>query len=154
MVDPARRPAPSVYDQDFARWTAEQADLLKAGHSVGLDWDNLAEEIETLGRSERGEIRSRLVVLILHLLKWQFQPAKRKSGWRASIIEARDQLGEVLSASPSLKSYPDQILRKQYEIARLRAADESGLDPSTFPDECPYTIGQLLDEGFYPGKES
>jgi len=153
MVDPARRPAPSVYDQDFARWTAEQADLLKARRPAGLDWENLAEEIETLGRSERSEIRSRLAVLILHLLKWQFQPGKRKAGWRASIIEARDQLGELLRASPSLKTYPGQVIRKQYEIARLRAADESGLDVTMFPEECPYTVAQLLDEGFYPGKE-
>ena len=151
MADPVRKPNTIGYDQDFAAWSEEQSQLLKTRRAVDLDWENLAEEIETLGRSERAEIRSRLVVLLLHLLKWQFQPTKRKPGWQASILEARDQLGEQLTSSPSLRSYPSKVLPKQYEIARLKAADETGLALKAFPESCPYTIQQLLDGTFYPG---
>jgi len=138
---------------DFAAWTEQQGRSLKARQVDDLDWDNLAEEIETLGRSERAEIRSRLAVLLRHLLKWQFQPAKRKPGWRASIVEARDQISEQLAASPSLRTYPAQVLSKQYEIARLRAADETRLSLHAFPEACPYTLLQILDPRFYPGEE-
>ena len=151
MAEPVRKPKNVGYDQDFSAWSEEQGRLLKARSPLDLDWDNLAEEIETLGRSERSEIRSRLVVLLLHLLKWEFQPTKRKPGWRASIVEARDQLNEQLVASPSLRSYPVQVLRKQYEIARLKAADDTRIAVGKFPERCPYEMSQILDEAFYPG---
>jgi hypothetical protein len=151
MSEAVRKSSVPRYESDFSAWTEEQGRLLKARRVTGLDWDNLAEEIETLGRSEKSEIRSRLIVLLLHLLKWQYQPTKRKSGWRASIMEARDGLSEQLGASPSLRSYPSQVLRKQYEIARLKAADETKLDLAGFPESCPYTMVQVLDDGFYPG---
>jgi hypothetical protein len=144
--------AADLYDRDFYEWTVTQGKALREQRPVGLDWENLAEEIESLGRSDKREIRSRLIVLLLHLLKWQFQPTKRKPGWRASIIEARDQLSEQLLASPSLRIYPAQILAKQYEIACLKAADETGLDMGAFPQACPYTLPDILDETFYPGE--
>jgi hypothetical protein len=154
MSEAARKPALAQYESDFFAWTEEQGRLLRARKAAGLDWDNLAEEIETLGRSERSEIRSRLVVLLHHLLKWQFQPGKRKQGWRASIIEARDQLDEQLTTSPSLHSYPATVLAKQYKVARLRAADETGLPLDSFPVECPYSMAEILGEDFYPGEAS
>ena len=150
MSEPARKPTSSLYDRDFSAWSESQARSLRKRNVSDLDWDNLAEEIETLGRSERSEIRSRLVVLLLHLLKWQYQPAKRKPGWKASIVEARDQLGRQLKENPSLKSYPASVLDKSYEIARLRAADETELAVESFPEQCPYLVERILDEGFYP----
>ena len=93
-------------------------------------------------------------MVLHHLLKWQYQPSKRKTGWSASILEARDQLNERLRESPSLRSYPETVLNKQYLIARLKAADETELPLDTFPAECPYTIAEILDEGFLPGEES
>jgi hypothetical protein len=121
MPEPVRKSPIVRYESDFSAWAEEQACLLKARQAAGLDWGNLAEEVETLGRLEKNEICSRLIVLLLHLLKWQYQPGKRKSGWRASIMEARDGLNEQLEASPSLRSYPARVVRKQYEIARLKA---------------------------------
>lgn len=153
MSEPVRKSA-ALYDRDFFAWSEEQARLLKARTPAGLDWDNLAEEIETLGRSTRSEIRSRLIVLLQHLLKWQHQPAKRKPGWRASILEARDQINRELSDSPSLRSYPAAVLDEQYEIARLKAADETELPLDAFPPRCPYTTEQILDEAFYPDEDS
>ncbi len=153
MAEPARKPRQNLYLSDFLAWSQEQGRLLKARSSAGLDWDNLAEEIETLGRSERNEIRSRLVVLLQHLLKWQFQPSRRKPGWAASILEARDGINVQLEESPSLKRYPETVVDRQYRIARLKAADETGLPVEAFPAECPYTLNQILDEAFLPASE-
>lgn len=153
MSEPARKTDISSYDQDFYAWSRQQHTILKSKRTAGLDWENLAEEINSLGGSERSEIRSRLVVVLQHLLKWQYQPSARKGGWMASLVEARDQIGERLNESPSLKSYPDTVLDKQYKIARLRAADETGLNIGVFPAKCPYKVVEILDEDFYPGEE-
>lgn len=150
MSDLAHAPRGSLHDQDFHAWLEEQSRLLKARRSAGLDWDALAEELDSLGGSERSEIRSRLVVVLQHLLKWQYQPDRRKTGWQASILEARDQLNERLKDSPSLRPYPASVLAKQYAIARLKAADETGLPLEALPSECPYAIAEILDERFYP----
>ena len=151
MSEPARKTGTSPYGRDFYAWSREQHAILKSRRTAGLDWENLAEEISSLGGSERSEIRSRLVVVLQHLLKWQYQPSARKRGWIASILEARDQLGERLAESPSLRSYPATVLDKQYRIARLRA-DETALDVDLFPAKCPYSIAEILDEDFYPGE--
>jgi len=151
MSEPVRQSKASLYERDFYAWSEEQARSLKSRSTGSLDWNNLAEEIRSLGGSERSEIRSRLVVALHHLLKWQYKPEMRKIGWRASILEARSQLNERLAESPSLRSYPATVLDKQYEIARLRAADETDLPVSTFPARCPYTVAEILDESFYPG---
>jgi hypothetical protein len=150
MSEPARKPDLAQYEGDFFAWTEEQGRLLRARKAAGLDWENLAEEIETLGRSERGEIRSRLTVILLHLLKWQFQPTGRNASWRATLLEQRDQLNDVLKDSPSLKGYPETVLPKQYSIARMKAAGETELPLDRFPLECPYAISEILDEEFHP----
>jgi len=137
-------------EADYARWCDEQGALLRSGKLDAIDRENLAEEIESLGRSERREIEGRLNILLLHLLKRKFQSEKRKSGWKGSILEARRQLRRILAESPSLKNYPAQILREEYEIARLKAADETGLGEDNFPQECPFTMDDIFDETFLP----
>ena len=119
-----------------------------------MDWENLAEEIETLGRSERSEIRNRIRVILLHLLKWQFKSDGRNAGWRASLVEQRDQLNEALDENPSLKRYPESVIDRQYRIARLKAAGETDLPVDSFPEDCPYSLREILDETFYPGGDS
>ena len=145
------KPQLTPYDADYARWCVEQGALLRAGPLDALDRENLAEEIESLGRSDKREIRGRLKELLVHLLKWHFQPRKRKGGWRASIAEQRSELQELLDESPSLRSLPSSELGKLYTIARLKAADETGLEEDAFPIECPYPIEDILDDGFLPG---
>ncbi|MDQ3560219.1 MAG: DUF29 domain-containing protein [Pseudomonadota bacterium] len=154
MAEPARTTETPLYERDFHAWSEDQHRVLKARSSAGLDWDNLAEEIRSLGGSERSEIRSRLVVVLHHLLKWQYQPSRRKAGWTASILEARDQLNERLKESPSLRSYPATVVDKQYVIARLRAADETELPLDTFPEQCPYDLAEILDERFLPDQRN
>jgi Domain of unknown function DUF29 len=136
------------YESDLYEWTKEQADALRRRAPNELDWDNLAEEIESLGTSQRSEIRSRLKVLLLHLLKWKYQPEWRCGSWRGSVREARDQIDDVLDDNPSLRRYPAECLPKAYARARLKALDETCL--LSLPEACPWTIDQILDGDFLP----
>ncbi|WP_048427635.1 DUF29 domain-containing protein [Methylobacterium indicum] len=140
-------------ETDYFLWTQGQAALVRAGRWAALDREALAEEIADLGGSQKSEIRSRLTVLLHHLLKWQFQPQQRKYGWRATIVEQRVSLDDVVTMSPSLRAWPAEVLAKAYRLARVRAADETGLPERSFPPDCPYTLAQILDERFYPGPE-
>jgi Domain of unknown function DUF29 len=141
----------ATYDSDFHLWSQMQAAAIRAGKFTEIDLENVAEEIESLGRSDRREIRSRLEVLLIHLLKWHFQPEKRKSGWKASIYEARRKINMLVGESPSLRSFPEQVLAEEYVSARHQAATETGLLMKRFPAECPYNIADILDLDFLPG---
>ena len=154
MAEPARSASHPLYEQDFYAWTEEQAALLEARRTVGVDWANLAEEIRTLGRSERHAISGRLGILLIHLLKWEFQVDRRSWSRRANIFEHRHRLRGRLEESPSLRSYLEEVLAKEYRIARLKASGETGLPLDRFPEECPYTIAEILDDDFQPGPQS
>jgi hypothetical protein len=151
MVDVKAPPrASAAYEADFYAWSQDQAARLRELRPNSIDWENLAEEIESLGRSQRREIRSRLVVLLAHLLKWAHQPEGRSNSWRASIAGARAEIRDELKDSPSLKRYPGEVLPQQYEFARLAASGDTGLDLEVFPESCPYGIEQVLDPDFWP----
>jgi len=136
------------YDTDLYEWTKEQADALRRRAANELDWDNLAEEIESLGRSERREIRSRLKNLLVHLLKWKYQPEGQCGSWRGSIREAREQIEEVLVDNPSLRPLPAESLPRAYAYARGNALEVTGL--YRLPEACPWTIEQILADDFVP----
>ena len=142
---------PSLYDQDFYAWANEQAALLRAGRLAEADIANIAEEIESMGRSEKRELVNRLAVLLLHLLKWQFQPGLRSNSWRLSIKEHRLRLDRHLRDNPSLRAVLDEAMADAYRIAMVRAEGETGLTEGTFPYECPYPFGQAIDADFWPG---
>ena len=145
---------PSLYDTDFYAWTVEQAQLLGHGQWDKLDLPNLIEEIESLGRQQRQELRSRLSVLLGHLLKWQYQPTRRSRSWLATIrIQRRDTL-RLLKENPSLKSDLDEIFEDAYANGRDLAIAETDLHDQTFPIQCLYDLNQTLDEAFYPGEPS
>ncbi|MDB9379041.1 DUF29 domain-containing protein, partial [Nodularia sphaerocarpa] len=116
------------------------------------DLPNLIEEIEALGRKERQELRNRLSVLIGHLLKWEFQSAKRSRSWLNTIRIQRLDTWELLEENPSLQAYLQEILIKAYMKAIALAMGETNLPMKTFPSDCPYTIEQILSDRFYPGK--
>src|SRR3954451_22460738 len=118
------------YEEDFALWAAEQAALLRAGKLDRVDIENVAEEIESLGRSDKYEIDSRLEILLQHLLKWHFQPEKRSNSWKASIREQRIKIARILKASPSLRDYPGQSLAGSFTIGLDAAIRETGLPES------------------------
>lgn len=103
-----------------------------------------------LGRSERREIRSRLLVLLHHLLKWKVQPERCTNLWTASLVEERHRIGDVLTDSPSLKTYPESVLAAEYRIARLKAAGDLDLPEDSLPELCPFSIEQVLSPDFWP----
>jgi Domain of unknown function DUF29 len=136
------------YDSDVFEWTKEQADALRRRAANELDWDNLAEEIESLGRGDRRQIKSRLEILILHLLKWKYQPEWRCGSWRGLILGVRHRLEDLLEESPTLRRLPAECLPKAYARARRKALAETGL--YRLPEACPWTIEQILTEDFLP----
>lgn len=139
------------YDEDFALWSAEQADLIRAGRFDRVDLENVAEEIESLGRSDRHQIRSRLEVLMTHLLKWERQPEHRSRSWAATIRDQRNKIHRLLDDSPSLRPFPADSYEREYPRARELAAEETTIFLELFPEKCPYTIEQILDPNFLPG---
>jgi hypothetical protein len=140
--------AMSKYDADIFQWTREQADALRRRASNEIDWDNVAEEIESMGRSDRREVGARLEVILVHLLKWRYQPDLRCTRWRGSIDEARQRIEDLFEESPSLVALPIEQLPKAYERARKRALRETGL--LRLPDICPWTVDEILAEDFLP----
>jgi hypothetical protein len=146
------------YERDFDVWIQQHIALLKQGRVNEIDVEHLIEELEDMGKSNSRELESRLIVLIAHLLKWQFQLKKltkrwkefRGSSWQHTIIEQRLQIHKQLKNVPSLKTRIQNAIIESYPYAIEIAVDETGLPKSTFPDSCPYTIDQLLDRKFYP----
>ena len=123
----------TLYDRDFFAWSFEQAKLLRAGRLADADIEHIAEEIESMGRTEKRELISRLSVLLLHLLKWRYQPEKRSPGWEAGIRVQRNRLADHLDDNPSLKPLLPQALASAYRDAALEAVAETGLAGSAFP---------------------
>ena len=140
----------SLYEQDFYAWANEQANLLRTGQLAAADIEHIAEEIESMGKTEKRELVSRLTVLLLHLLKWHFQPTYRGASWRLSIANTRDQLVDHLADNPSLKAKMAEAIASAYRYARRDAARETTLDVATFPTDCPWTFDQILDADFWP----
>jgi len=141
-AEPARKaPAPSLDEADLFAWTVDQANHLRARAADALDWENLAEEIESLGASEKREIRSRMIVLLHHLLKWEHQPERRCHSWQSTIGTQRTHLHGLLETSPSLRDFPAQVLASTYEDARCAAARETRLPLARFPAEPPLCRG-------------
>jgi hypothetical protein len=141
-----------LYGQDFYAWTQEQAVLLRARKWHDLDYDNLAEELEALGKRDRRELERRLEVLVMHLLKWCSQPERRERsrGWRSTVREQRRRLSRLLQDSPSLRSEVPALLDDGYPHARGKALDETSLPSETLPLTCAWTAVQVLDDAFWP----
>jgi hypothetical protein len=138
------------FDQDFHAWVFEQIELLKHSRFTDLDIEHLVDELRAVAMAEESEIENRLVVLLHHLLKWEFQPEGRSNSWRATILEQRKRINRVISKSPSLRRYPAKAIAEEYDVARLHASGETGLPLERFPSTCPYSAAQVLDQNFLP----
>jgi hypothetical protein len=140
----------TLYDQDFFAWAQEQAALLRAGRVSEADVDHIAEEIESMGKTEKRELISRMEVLLVHLLKWQFQPDRRGKSWTNTIRVQRNRLESHLADNPSLKALLPAVIRAAYENARIESATETDLDEAIFPDDCAWSFEQIMDPAFWP----
>lgn len=135
------------YEEDFVAWLEDQAQHARRGDTESLDLENIAEELEGMARSDRREIRNRLIVLLVHLLKYQFQPRRRS---RATIAEQRQRIATVIEDSPSLEPFPASIIDHCYADARSQAALETGLANTMFPECCPFGVEQVLAPDWLP----
>src|SRR5262249_36488850 len=131
-----------LYDHDFYAWTQATAALIRARKWYDLDPEALAEEIESLGKSQHRELGSRLDVLVRHLLKWGYQPDEHSGSWRSTIRTQRRELRRLLEQNPSLRPVVASVIADGYAEARLDASDETGLPLPTFPAACPWTPAQ------------
>lgn len=135
-----------LYDRDFLAWTQDQADALRRRSSNELDWENLLEEIESLGKQQRNELRSHLIVLLVHLLKWRLQPERRGRSWELTITEQRREAERLVAENPSLKPEVDELVESAYRIARLRAARQTRLSIKAFPEGNPFDWRGIMSE--------
>ncbi len=145
----------NLYEQDFYLWTQEQATTLGAREFEALDIPHLIEEIRDLGNNLKNALESDLCQILLHLLKWRYQPQGRieSHSWQDSIDEHRERIVRLLAKSPSLKSHLPIIWPDEYRRARRKAQRQTGLPLTTFPATCPWDVAQVLDEDFWPEAE-
>jgi hypothetical protein len=145
----AATPTP-LYERDYHHWLETTAQQLRDGNLAALDIPNLLEEIEDMGRSERRSVYSNLKILLLHLLKYRYQPEMRSSRWLASIVEHRQRINNAFKDSPSLKLHYDEVFAAAYEESRELAAAETGLTIDDFPIDCPFSPEVILRSGYLP----
>jgi hypothetical protein len=141
---------PDLYNQDYYQWIQETVKILEQRNFQELDLDNLIEEIQDLALNEKQIVETNLIVVLKLLLKWQYQPKQRSGEIKASIRRHRYQIRDDLKVSPSLKTYLSEIWLESYQEARLQAADETESAIATFPEQCPYTIENILNTDYLP----
>ena len=147
---PLKADRQTLYDTDYLQWIETTVETLRSQDYGNVDWENLIEEIEDMGRSERRSLESNLIVVLLHLLKWQYQPEHRSGSWEVSIIEHRRRIKKALKESPSLNSYLASIFAECYAEAVKQAKAETTLPLETFPTQCSYQLIEVTDDQFLP----
>lgn len=140
----------SLYETDYLKWIETTVAKLRIADYSHIDWENLIEEIEDMGRSERRSFKSNFVILLMHLLKWQYQPEFRSGSWKGSIVEHRRRIREALKDSPSLKPFLAKVFAECYADAVEQASAETGLFMEIFPEFCPYSYEEVLSGEFLP----
>lgn len=140
----------SLYEQDFLAWTEQTSQLLKQKCWEDVDWESLIDEVESLGKRQRKAVRSQLNRLLIHLLKWKYQPERICTSWQTSIRSARREIEYELEDSPSLSRYLSEVYLETYLKARLDAADETTLPVDTFPVEPPFSLSGVLSLEYLP----
>ncbi len=140
----------NLYEKDYYLWLTNTANLLRAENLAELDLLHLIEEIEDMGKRERRSLYSNLKILLMHLLKYRYQPEKRSHSWRYTIEEHRQRIAEAFSDSPSLQGYLLEVFDKCYQDAKKLAAKETGLAKEAFPTESPFTTEETLDPDYLP----
>jgi hypothetical protein len=133
-----------VYATDTLAWYAQQAGALRQQQPDYLDWENIAEELEDMGRRLQRQLRSRLKILLMHCLKWDYQSDKRSRSWATTIVLQQQEIVDLLADSPSLKPEVEDLLAGTYPQAVALAVAETGMSHEQFPEHCPYTLEGLL----------
>lgn len=150
MIVELEKPLAAVYEEDYQVWCERNLDLLRAERWDQVDLENLIEELDGLAKRDRAELLNRVSLILVHLLKWQFQSAKRSTSWRRTIATQRGVVERLLEDSPSLRRRLRQNLARTYVQSVRAAAAETKLDVKTFPNDCPYTEEQILTLEYFP----
>lgn len=140
----------TLYETDFLQWIESTVEQLRDRNYEQVDWENLIDEIESLGRAERQSLKSNLIVVLLHLLKWKYQSRLRSNSWKSSIVEHRGRVQDAIADSPSFRPLLEKILAESYQRAVKQAEAEIGLPQAEFPAECPFSIAEVLSDDFLP----
>lgn len=140
----------TAYDQDLYTWSLQQAQILRERKFDQADWEHIIEEIEDMSKSEKRALQSFIETLLMHLLKWQYQPAYQGRSWQCTIIEQRKRIIEHLQENPGLKNKLPELITKAYSYAVTGAVRETGLSAAHFPADCPWTFEVFMDEVFWP----
>jgi hypothetical protein len=140
----------ALYEADFVAWLTEQAGRLREARPNVIDWENVAEELEGMGRAERHAVASQLCRLMAHMLKWRYQPKRRGRSWRLSILDSRDRIERLLEDSPSLRNELPDMVAVEWPRAVRWAGNETGIDRGAFPADCPWSLDEMLDADFLP----
>jgi len=133
------------YATDFYGWATDTAAKIRSGRLSEVDLEHVAEEIDSWGKSEQLQLSNRLVILIAHMLKWEFQPGQQKPGWMSAIKEQRFRIRRLIEKNPSLKPMIEETIHESYPLAVLFAANETNMVEEDFPRICPYTVGEVLE---------
>lgn len=139
-----------TYASDFSGWLARTVQLLREQRWAEIDVEHLIEEVENVGKSERRGLTSQLTRLLIHLLKWRYQPWRRTDSWLDSITDARTQIQLTIEDNPGFQNYPGEQFALCYRRARQGAAEQTGIDLKTFPEECPFPLASVLQTGWLP----
>ncbi len=140
----------AAYDQDLYTWSLQQAQLLRERKFDQADWEHIIEEIEDMSKSEKRALQSFIETLLMHLLKWQYQPAYQGRSWKFTIIDQRKRIIEHLQENPGLKNKLPDLITKAYGYAVTGAVRETGLSTAHFAPDCPWTFEVFMDEAFWP----
>lgn len=135
-----------LYYTDFHAWCLDQVSLMDSKEVTKIDWENLIEEVKSMGGSERQELENRLTILFIHLLKWKYQPDLRSRSWRLTIKEQRSRILRKLEKCPSLKSYIEEAMIYAYEYALIGVLKETGLPEDMFPPENQFSMVDVFNQ--------
>jgi Domain of unknown function DUF29 len=141
---------PADIEDDFYAWCFEQAELLRQKRFSEADLPNVIEELESMGREQRSALKSSYRILIVHLLKWQFQPSRRARSWELTIVRERNNIADREEDNRTLRNEAASIVDEVYRRAARQAARETKVPIATFPADCPYTLDQLRDPDWMP----
>ena len=133
-----------LYHDDFYGWALDQVDALRRRSLNEIDWDNLLDEVEDLSASRRRELRSRLALVIQHLLKWRHQPSFRSKSWLATITEQREQVADLLRENPSLRPLVDEIMPKAFRSGVVGAVRDTGFASALFEALGPMSFDEVM----------
>jgi hypothetical protein len=154
----AALPPSDLYERDYYTWIQEQVRALRERRVEDLDWPNLAEEIEDLGKSEKRALKSRITKLLEHLLKMAYASDRiwqsNNRSWELSVGNAREAAGELVEENPGLRPFLNEIFARAYRTARRDALRALRLPDSAIPETPPWTFEQVIDDHFMPKRES